>query len=53
MAIFNLRNLAVSGGAVSMSLIANAQSGAGAPTFDKNDAALDKLVEACFEMEGG
>jgi len=36
-----------------MSLIANAQSGAGAPTFDKNDAALDKLVEACFEMEGG
>lgn len=30
----------------------NAQAGQEAPAFDENDPALDRLVEACLDMEG-
>ena len=46
------RFFVVSCSAILLGLVANAQSGVEAPTFDENDAALDVLVEACLGMEG-
>ena len=52
MACLSRRNVALSIGAVCISLFANAQTGAEAPVFDENDAELDQLVEDCRAMDG-